>query len=149
MYNGACISWSSSLQKIVARSSTEAEIIALSDAILEAIWLRKFVNEVTMDENSTVVLREDNDGCIYTFKNGALGRKTKHIEIRLEHVRDLLAKRIVQIEYIPSGENLADLFTKPLDRVKFEHLRKNMSMMLTFLTSRRGVRNIVDKTSSK
>jgi hypothetical protein len=129
-YNGACISWNSSLQRIVARSTTEAEIIALSDAVLEAIWLRKFVNEITLDENNTIVLREDNDGCIHTFKNGALSRKTKHIEIRLEHVRDLLAKKIIQINYIPSGENLADLFTKPIDRVHFEYLRRNINLRM-------------------
>ena len=72
----------------------------------------------------------DDSSTIDIFKNPVQHFKTKHIEIRYHFIRDLVEKRIVSLEYIPTKRQNADIFTKPLDRSKFETLHQVIDVIL-------------------
>ena len=63
----------------------------------------------------------DNQSCIKMKKNLMLHDKSKHIEIRYHYIRDMVQKGVVKLKYVPTKEQVTDVLTKPLSRVKFEH----------------------------
>ena len=72
----------------------------------------------------TIVVYCDNSSAIDISKNPIQHSETKHIEIRYHFIRDLVERKIVVLEYIPTERQNADIFTKPFDRSKFETLRQ-------------------------
>ena len=77
-----------------------------------------------------MVVYYDNSSAIDISKNLVQHSKTKHIEIRYHFIRDLVERSIVTLEYIPIERQNADIFTKPLDRSKFETLRQVIVVIL-------------------
>ena len=78
----------------------------------------------------SMVVYCDNSSAIVIFKNPIQHSKTKHIEIRYHFIRDLVERKIVCLEYIPTEYQNADIFTKPLNRSKFETFRQVIGVIL-------------------
>ena len=116
---GPLISWKSRKQQIVALSTCEAEYVALTSAIQEA----KFLSQLLMDMNggtkTTVVLNVDNQGAICLAKNPVHHQRTKHIDIRYHFIRKEIQEGFIELKYVPSSDNVADLFTKPVSKDRF------------------------------
>ena len=117
--NGPLISWKSCKQNIVALSSCEAEYIALTSAFKEARFLRQLFADINGREIQSVKLFGDNQGAIALAKNPVHHQRSKHIDIRYHFIRFDVEEGIVNLEYVPSSKNYADLFTKPLSSIKF------------------------------
>jgi hypothetical protein len=118
MMNGGAVSWKSSKQKIVTMSSCEAEYVTLSDAAKEAIWLIELSKNVNKKERvKTIRIYEDNQSTIKTAKNPIQSERTKHIDVRHHFIREKVAEKRIEIEYIPTTDQIADIFTKSLGRV--------------------------------
>ena len=77
-----------------------------------------------------MVVYYDNSSAINISKNPVQHSKTKHIEIRYHFIRDLVERKTVCLEYIPIERENADIFTKPLDRSKFETLHQVIGVIL-------------------
>ena len=123
---GPLVSWSSSKQRVVALSSSEAEYVAMTDAMKEANFLRQLLADMTGSERQVVRLYADNQSAIKLSENPVQSKRTKHIDIRYHFIRLQVEDGIVNVEYIPTNENVADMFTKPLSKVKlleFEMIR--------------------------
>jgi len=131
MLAGAPISWQSRAQATVALSSTEAEYIALSAAAQEAIWLLQVLREFRFLITSPVVLYEDNQSTIKLVENPVFHKRSKHVDIKYHFVRELVENKTLDIQYVRTTENLADIFTKPLVFSLFNRLR---SCFLSFVT---------------
>jgi hypothetical protein len=117
---GDCaISWKSTLQATVALSSTEAEYMAITEAIKEAIWLKAFVGEMSSFEGPITVFC-DNQSAIHLTKDRMYHEKTKHIDIRYHFVRDVISEGKVAVKKIGTESNPADMLTKPLPIAKFK-----------------------------
>ena len=112
--NGALISWASSKQRIVALSSTEAEYVAVTDAMKEGNYLRQLLADMTGSKKQAIRLHADNQGAIALSKNAVHHKRTKHIDIRYHFIRYEVDNKIVYLVYVPTGKNTADMFTKPL-----------------------------------
>jgi hypothetical protein len=139
MLNGGCISWRSKKQRTVALSSTEAEYMALSEAVQEAVWLKAFVYELGEDTgNSGITVYEDNQGAIALAKNPEFHKRTKHIDIRYHFVREKVESGQVLLEYCPTQEMLADIMTKPIAAPQFDALRTKLGIQAA-IESKRGV----------
>ncbi|KAH9655560.1 Integrase catalytic domain-containing protein [Citrus sinensis] len=118
---GGAISWKSSLQSVVALSTTEAEYIALTKAVKEAIWLRGLVSELGFKQE-VVVVGCDSLSAIQLSKNPKYHERTKHIDVRMHFIRDEISKGVVNVVKVPSEVNPANMLTKPLPSVRFKGL---------------------------
>ena len=119
------VSWTSKKQPTVALSSTEAEYKAACIAACEVVWLRRILMDVAVPIRTATVLRCDNQSCMAIAKNPVFHARTKHIEIQYHYVRELINDEIVELEYCPTSENAADIFTKALGAEQLQqHLRR-------------------------
>ena len=131
MYAGCPLTWSSKLQTEIALSTTESEYIALSQAMRETIPFMNLMVEVGSIfplHNPTPKFHckvfEDNRSCIKVAESPRHTPRTKHIAIKYHHFRSYVADGTIKIYPISTVDQLADIFTKPLDRVVFVKLRK-------------------------
>ena len=117
------VHWQSKTQTVVALSTLEAEYIACSDAVREAIWVRRLLADIVgavfpgaMGAASPAAVRIgcDNQGALKLIETGVSKQKTKHIDIKYHHVRDEEAKGTIHCYYIHTTCNPADLLTKAL-----------------------------------
>jgi hypothetical protein len=125
---GKCpIIWRSKKQKLVTLSTAEAEIVALCDALREISWLRDLIMEIGLGEPVVRIL-EDNQACITISKNAVVNDRTRHIMVKTEFIRWKLKEWKVDIKYIESKNNIADIFTKGLDQKLFEKFRDGLGV---------------------
>ena len=118
---GAIIAMSTK-QKCVSKSSTEAELIAVTDLLPEAFQLKKVIQAVT-GKDVKIVLYQDNQATIAMIKNGAGGGRSKHIKIRFGWLKERLDDGDFEIEYKPTKLMLADGETKPKQGSEFENFK--------------------------
>ena len=113
------ISWCSKQQTSVALSSMEAEYMAACAASQEAIWLRRLLRELGGLFTKPFTIFEDNQSCIHLSKNQGDFPRSKHIDMRYHFVREQVEQGEIILRKIDTKQNLADVFTKPLDRAQF------------------------------
>ncbi|CAK9820237.1 Retrovirus-related Pol polyprotein from transposon TNT 1-94 [Anthophora quadrimaculata] len=125
--NGGPISWSSQLQKVVALSTAESEYIALAHGVKDAIWLRHMLNELDVVCNIVPVF-VDNQAAIKIAGNSENHKRSKHIDVKYHFTRDVVNRGEIEIKYVQSKEQLADIFTKPLQKQQFCYLREKLNV---------------------
>ena len=116
---GNVVSWKSSLQKVVALSSTEAEYMALTEASKEAVWLLGLMNELGF-EQETIDIYSDSQSAIALAKNAVHHDRTKHIEIKYHFIRELIYSGLIRVKKIVTETNPADILTKVVPVGKLE-----------------------------
>ena len=116
-------------QETVATSTMEAETVALAKTVQEALWFRKLQDDLgeTEDEEPTVIY-EDNRATILFSAELMKNERSKHIDTKYLMIKERQDRKEVKILYIPSEDNAADLFTKPLERTKFAAAMKLIGM---------------------
>jgi hypothetical protein len=130
-------SWFSKKQNLVALSSAEAMYVEAILATCEAIWLCKMLMGLFGQELETTVIRCDNQSCIKLSKNLVFHDRSKHIEIRFHFIKDCVQKQIVKLQYVPTGEQVANILTKALMKDKFVFFRDKLGVVQnTFLAKR-------------
>lgn len=124
---GAPVSWSSKRQSCVALSTTEAEFIAAAEAAKEAIWLQRFMHELGFPKRATSIYC-DNQGAIALIRNPVFHQRTKHMEVRLFFIREAQEEGKIDVSYVNTDNQLADIMTKALPVPRFQSLRENLSI---------------------
>ncbi|KAH9685060.1 hypothetical protein KPL70_013801 [Citrus sinensis] len=119
MLNGCLISWKASLQHVVALSTTEAEYTTASEAVKEALWLKGLISELGIPQK-VVDIHCDNSSAIYLSRNPAHHEKTKHIDIKLHFIRNVISKGVVKMVKIHTSNNPVDMLTKVVLTAKFK-----------------------------
>lgn len=115
----------SSKQKLVSKSSTEAELIALSDSVGQVIWVRDFIKYQGYPDISPAVVYQDNKSTISLVANGPTNAPgTRHIHIRYFFVRDRVEQGDVKVEYLSTDKMISDFFTKPLQGTAFKEKQR-------------------------
>lgn len=125
---GSAISWKSNLQSVVALSTTEAEYIALAEAVKESMWLRGILTDFGLEQKCVTVLCDSNSA-ICLAKHQMYHERSKHIDVRLHFVRDEIEKGVVKVSKVSTEENAADMLTKALPASKFKHCLKLVNMV--------------------
>jgi hypothetical protein len=113
-------------QKLNTKSSTEAELVGLSDMCGKAIWHREFLAGQGLNPPPARIY-QDNQSTMAMINNGAsTSDRTRHVAIRYYWVKDRIDKKEVEVVYCPTHEMVADLLTKPLVGEAFIRLRNAM-----------------------
>ena len=141
---GGPITWSSKKQPTVALSSMEAEYMAVSHAAREALWLRTFLAELGHTPGGPTEINVDNQAALAFTHNEDKHTRSKHIDIRHHFIRDQVHAGTISTNYIPTDDNIADLFTKSLPTHRHHLLMERLGMTERW----RGVLiwTIVDRT---
>ncbi|PPQ84311.1 hypothetical protein CVT24_012714 [Panaeolus cyanescens] len=117
------ISWCARKQRTVSTSSCEAEYIAAFEATKEALWLRNILSELDLIKPDPVRIECDNTAAIRLSEDPSLHARVKHIDIKYHFIRDRVQKKQVFLHQIGTKDNIADIFTKALDKNTFLKLR--------------------------
>ena len=130
-HTGACLSFGrgcpvniSSKQKINTRSSTEAELVGINDAMALVLWCRLFIMGQGYEVRDNVVY-QDNQSTMLLGTNGrhSSGKKTRHIEIRYYFITDHIQRKNIRLAYCPTESMISDFYTKPLQGSQFRKFR--------------------------
>jgi hypothetical protein len=121
------LSWSSKRQPMLSHSSAEAEYRGVANAVAEICWLRNLLRELHTPLSSATIVYCDNVRAVYLSSNHVQHQRTKHIEIDIYFVRDLVATGQVCGLHVPSRFQYADIFTKGLLSVLFAEFRDSLS----------------------
>ena len=120
MFGGCAVSWKACLQATVALSTAEAEYMAITEAVKEAIWLRNIYGELTQDVRRLEILC-DSQSAIFLTKDNMFHDRTKHIDVRYHFVREVVEKGDIVVVKVSTEDNAADMLTKTLPGAKFQH----------------------------
>jgi hypothetical protein len=136
---GKCLISSQSVkQQVVAMSSCEAEYIEAFAASAQALWLARLLGDLLGRDTGVVELRVDSQSALALAKNPVFHERSKHIRVRYHFIRDCLAEGSIKTRYISTKDQVADLLTKLLGRIKFLEL-----------CSRSGMTQLSHKTTAK
>ncbi|MBW0463705.1 hypothetical protein O181_003420, partial [Austropuccinia psidii MF-1] len=113
---GGLITWKTKKQSTAALSTTEAELNGLVELAQDALWLKKLLVNLKIDPS--VQLRCDNQGAVALCHNPLYHHKTRHLNIKLNWLRDLTINKEISLSYIPTSDMWADIFTKGLCKPK-------------------------------
>jgi hypothetical protein len=125
---GAAVSWSSKLQSTPALSSTEAEYVAAARTTQEALWLQALLGELGFTQSSPTQLLCDNQGALALARNPVNHPRTRHIELRFHMIRKAVSRKLVALEYCPTEDMTADIFTKGLGSIKHYRFIRMLGM---------------------
>jgi hypothetical protein len=131
LLGGGAVSWKSRRQQTIALSTVEAEYMAATQGAKEAIWVRRLLTEIgrinltshNCSEPDSVLIRTETKARWIWPKNPQFHDKTKHIDIQQHWICEVLEAKKITLEYVPTAEQIADIFTKPLARDAFEKFR--------------------------
>jgi hypothetical protein len=143
----------STRQKLNTKSSTEAELVGVNDVMPQILWTRYFLEAQGYAVNDSIIY-QDNQSAILLEKNGraSSGKRTRHINIRYFFVTDRVATNEVSVQYCPTGEMVADFFTKPLQGSTFQKFRDlimNVDPLANSLVDHRSVLGKVETTATQ
>jgi hypothetical protein len=122
------VSWSSKRQTMVSRSSAEAEYRAVAHAVAECCWLRQLLQELHISIASATVVYCDNVSAVYMTANPVHHRRTKHIEIDIHFVREMVSLGQVRVLHVPSAHQYADIMTKGLPVQLFTDFKTSLGV---------------------
>jgi hypothetical protein len=122
MMAGGPVSWSSHRQPTVALSTMEAEYMALTRSAQNALWIHNSLVEINLPQSLPATIHCDNTSAIALTQSTKGHTRAKHIDIWYHYIRERVADGDIKVTHIPSSENIADIFTKPLPHVVHERM---------------------------
>src|SRR6266550_4266443 len=126
---GGAVCWVSRKQKTVALSSTEAEYMAMSDTSRQIMWITNLYIEIGLPQGSIDLLC-DNQGAIFSASNPVTQHKSKHIAICYHYIRERVENKDINLYYIPTNQQVADLMTKNLDKNKIKFFLNELGITI-------------------
>ncbi|GKC11803.1 hypothetical protein Tco_1008585 [Tanacetum coccineum] len=128
LLGGKLVCWSAIKQESIAMSSTKAEYVAATGFCANIIWMKSQLTDYDIIYEKVPIFC-DNTSAIAILNNLVLHSTTKHIDIRYHFIRDLILKGDIELHFIPTQYQLADIFTKPLDEPTFKRLIVELGML--------------------
>ncbi|XP_053968666.1 uncharacterized protein LOC128870094 [Anastrepha ludens] len=125
---GGVFSWESKKQSVVALSSTETEYLALSAAAKEAAYINKLLKEMGFGQSGPTVINNDNLSSQSLVKSPTYHARSKHIDIKFHHIRQMYSNKEIDLSYISTNNMMSDMLTKNLHKSKHVKFSKEMGI---------------------
>jgi hypothetical protein len=122
------VSWSARKQATISRSSTEAEYKVVANSTAEIMWIQILLKEIGIQTPKAGKLWCDNLGAKYLSSNPVFHARTEHIEVDYHFVRERVMRNLLQIDFVPTGDQIADGFTKPITVRQLENFKYNLNL---------------------
>ncbi|GKD19683.1 hypothetical protein Tco_1208841 [Tanacetum coccineum] len=126
--DGKLVCWSVKKQQSVAMSSAEAEYVVADGCCASILWIKSQLSNYDIHYKMVPIFCE-NTSAIAISNNPVLHSRTKHIDIIYHFIRDHILKGDIELHFIPTEYQLADIFTKPLDEPTFTRLKSELGML--------------------
>lgn len=123
------VAWHSKKQDSVSLSTAEAEYIAAVSSCTQVLWMKQTLQDLGIHITEPILISCDNTSAINISKNPVMHSRTKHISIRYHYLKEKVMEGEVKLDYVPTTEQVADIFTKPLPRESFEYLRIKLGVI--------------------
>ena len=133
------VSWTSKKQSTVSRSSAESEYRALALTAAEVKWLLNILHDLHLQPSAKPNLLCDNASAIFMARNPVAQKRSRHINIDIHFVRELVCNGILTIQHVPSSLQIADVFTKSPSRSLFLLFRSKLRVLPTTLDLRGSI----------
>jgi hypothetical protein len=114
---------------VVALSSCEAEYVAATTAATQAVWLARLLGDFKGRDADTVELKIDNKSALALIQNPVFHERSKHIDVRYHFIRECREDGRISADFVSTKDQLADIQTKALGRVRFHELRARIGMV--------------------
>jgi len=130
IYHGeSLVSWKSMKQQLTALSTTEAEMIAATEGARDMLYTKQLLEEMNDEMKTKCAMWCDNQATVDIVNNDTHQGRTKHLDTKYQFVREVVSRnKIATMSHIRSEDMIADIFTKPLDRSKFQDFRWRMQV---------------------
>jgi hypothetical protein len=127
------VSWLSKKQGSISLSTTKEGYIAAVTCCTQILWMIQTLADLKVNYTDLITIHCDNTSAISVSKNHVLHSKTKHIPIKYHFLKEKVTNRVVQLNYIPSTEQIADIFTKLLATAPFGYLHQKLGVITSFI----------------
>jgi hypothetical protein len=128
--NDNIISWNTKKQHTVALSTAEAEYMAITEVVQEVKWLKQLLQEMNYNVQLPINIYVDNISAICIGENDVQHERTKHIDIKYHYIRENIYNNEIKLVYMPSDQQLADVFTKAVTPVLHTKFRDQIMSQL-------------------
>ena len=116
-------------QSTVALSTAEAELTDLSYAIANLEWVIQLFQDAKLKLQIPITVFQDNQAGIRILNSESCRQRTKHLQLKMQHAKDCIARGLVDIRYMQGKSIPADLLSKPLERMQFESLKEKLQVV--------------------
>jgi len=115
-------------QKLVALHSTDAEIIAVTEAATYVLWIRVLLAELQFILESPIPVYQDNQSAILIYNGFGKFKRSKHMLVKQQYIKDMINHVIIEFKYLNTNDMLADIGTKPVNGLQLRHFISHLSM---------------------
>lgn len=126
---GNLVTWRSKKQNVVALSSAEVEFRGMVKGICELLWIRKMLTELGFEPKGEMKLFYDNKAAIDISHNPVQHDRTKHVEVDRHFIREKIDSKILEIPFVRSGDQIADMLTKAVSSKVFNEFLDKLGMI--------------------
>lgn len=126
---GNLVTWRSKKQKVVSRSSAEAEFRGMVHGVCELLWIKRILRDLGIALTAPMQLRCDNESAVKIANNHVQHDRTKHVEIDRHFIKDHLEKKTIELPHVSSEDQLADMMTKAVCGRVFECSLSKLGML--------------------
>eukprot|EP00253_Pinus_taeda_P034371 PITA_34371 len=123
------VSWFSKKQSSIASSTVEVEYVTAASCCTQLLWMMQTLQDIQITRTPPISILCDNTSAINISKNAVMHSKTKNIPIKYHFLREQVLEQKVKLEYVPSKEQVTDIFTKLLPRETFEYLSQKLGVV--------------------
>ncbi|CAL5347060.1 unnamed protein product [Camellia sinensis] len=127
-FGSGIFSWCSKKQEVIAQSTAEAEYVAATAAVNQALWIRKLMTDLHMEQQESTQIFVDNQAAISIASNPVFHGKTKHFKIKFYLLREVQREGEVQLIYCKTENQSVDILTKALPKIRYEFLRQKLGV---------------------
>ena len=130
-FDGNPISWASKKQPCVATSTTHSEYIACYAVATEIIWLRRLLASIGIQQTNPTTIYTDSQSAMRLAVNAEFHSRTKHVDVKFHFLREQVVLHTIDIQFLPTQQQIADILTKALTPDQFQRLRDLLTLTTT------------------